>query len=72
MAKKRMQVVVMGRQGKWAFSFYGDPADLPTWQADGLEVMVVENTISLWAVECGLTRLWCFVQDVLNFRNPFR
>jgi hypothetical protein len=61
----RMFVDVTSRSGRcWTFHFYGDPKHIEEWRADGLEVYVVENTIPVWAVECGLTRIWCAVQDL--------
>ena len=63
---------IRGRRGEW-----GVTADMPMKQieamrADGIEVGILENTIPAWVVACGLTRPWCFVQDVFNFKNPFR
>ena len=65
---KRMSVVVRGDRKTWGFTFLGDPAHLQEWRADGLDVCVIENSIPEWAVRFGLTRLYCFVQDVLNFK----
>lgn len=39
---------------------------------DGIRIGIVNNTIPMWAVDAGLLRPWCFVQDVFNFRNPFK
>jgi hypothetical protein len=70
MARKLLMVTVRGTQHTWAFPFYGDPADMPDWAADGLDVVEVVNVIPDW-VPPGMTRLWCALQDVFNFKNPF-
>lgn len=71
MAKKLLSVTVRGRRHEWGFNFYGDPAHLEEWRRDGLEIDEIENIIPQWAVSCGLTRVYCFLQDTLNFKNPF-
>lgn len=69
---KKMMIEVRGKHKRWSFGFYGDPQYLEEWRADGLEVNVVENTFPLWVADWGLVRPWCFVQDIINLRNPFR
>lgn len=72
MAKKLMSVDVRGKDHSWSFNFYGDPKYLDEWLADGLDIKTIENIIPEWIVDMGLTRLWCFFQDLFNFKNPFR
>lgn len=72
MASKLMFVTVRGTQRRWSFNFYGDPRYLDEWRADGLEVHVIENTIPMWVADLGLGRAWCVMQDLFNFRNPWR
>jgi hypothetical protein len=72
MAKKLMIANVRGKQSTWGFSFYGDPKHIEEWRADGLDVIEIANVIPEWIAELGLTRAWCFAQDVFNFRSPFR
>lgn len=65
---KALSITVRGREHEWCFRFYGDPAHLDDWRADGLDVYAVENVIPRWA---GMwARLWCWVQDIINFKNP--
>jgi hypothetical protein len=71
MADKLMFIEVRGTAKRWCFNFYGDPRYLGDWRADGLEVNVIENTIPLWVAKLGLTRAWCFSQDLFNFKNPW-
>lgn len=66
----RCVVDVRGKQSEW-----GIPADLSkdaieAMRADGLNIIVPENIIPLWAVSAGLARPWCFLQDLWNFKNP--
>ena len=72
MADKLMTVFVRGRRSSWTFQFHGNPAHLADWREDGLEVYEITNAIPAWAVDLGLARAWCFVQDLFHFRNPWR
>jgi hypothetical protein len=72
MSEKLLFVTVRGRRHEWAFRFYGDPANLPEWRADGIECGVLENHIPAWIGELGLGAAWCFFQDIINLRNPWR
>lgn len=72
MAKKTLAINIRGRRKSWSFKFQGDPKYLAEWREDGLEIDEVYNTIPEWAVNAGLLRVWCFVQDVFHFRNPLK
>lgn len=72
MASKLLGINVKGKNKKWGFHFYGDPKYIEEWRADGLDITEIENVIPAWIVDLGLLRPWCFVQDVWNFKNPFR
>lgn len=72
MTKRLLGLEVRGYTKKWGFTFYGDPKYIPEWRADGIEISEIENIIPEWVVSFGLTRVWCFFQDVWNFKNPFR
>lgn len=67
MALKAHSITVRGREHEWCFRFYADPAHLDDWLADGLEVYAVENVIPRWM---PWPRLWCWLQDVFNFKKP--
>lgn len=67
----RCVVDVRGKQSEW-----GIPSDLSReaiddMRADGVSIIVPENIIPVWVVDLGLTRPWCFLQDLWNFKNPF-
>lgn len=64
---KSISITVKGRHKTWAFTFQGDPKHIAEWQADGLNVAEVYNTVPYWAQQLGLTRLWCRVQDAWQF-----
>lgn len=72
MGKKLMHLEVAGRTGAYGFTVEADPRYLEEWQADGVEIYLIENTIPMWVVNAGLVRPWCFLQDVFNLRNPFK
>lgn len=72
MSKKLLSVTVKGREHLWGFNFYGDPKYIPEWVADGLEITALENVVPLWIVTAKLVKPWCFLQDVFNFKNPFK
>lgn len=69
---KRMAIEVSGSERRWLFTFDGDPKHLDEWRADGLEIIVIENTVPAWVATIGLAGPWCFLQDIFNFRNPFK
>lgn len=72
MSKKLMGIEVRGKRKTWGFHFYGDPQYIDEWRADGLNVNVIEAVIPEWVADLGLVRPWCFMQDLLSFRNPWR
>jgi hypothetical protein len=72
MSKKLMGIHVKGKNKTWGFAFMGETEFLKEWQDDGLDVFLIENTIPEWVANLGLVRVWCFLQDVFNFRNPWR
>lgn len=69
---KLMTVTVRGREKNWCFSFYGDPAHFPDWVADGLDVVQIENTVPMNLPNWVPVRAWTVLQDIFNFKNPFR
>lgn len=68
---KQFVIHVRGKQHNWSFVFLGDPKHIDDWRADGLKVFEVVNSIPEWAVNLGLTHIWCRMQDVFNFKNPW-
>ena len=71
-SKKKMSITVRGHKNSYSFDFMGDPAHLDQWREDGLEVYEIHNTVPEWVADIGLIRAWCFMQDLFNFKNPFK
>lgn len=72
MANKLLSVTVKGKNHTWSFNFYGDPKHVAKWRDDGLEIDVIFNVIPVWVKDLGLTKVWCFFQDIFHFKNPFK
>ena len=72
MPKKLISITVKGRERTWSFNFYGDPKYIKEWRDDGLDIDEICNTIPEWVADLGLVRPWCFMQDLFNFKNPWR
>lgn len=71
MGNKLLSITVRGNGYAWDFEFMGDPAYIAEWRADGLEISEVVNVIPEWVVNVGLLKPWCFMQDLLGFKNPW-
>jgi hypothetical protein len=65
-------VTVRGNGHRWGINTYITKETASDWRADGLEVEEILNVIPVWIVDLGLVRPWCFLQDLFNFRNPFK
>ncbi len=72
MSKKLLSVTVKGNDKTWSFNFYEDTKYIDEWRKDGLVIDEILNVIPVWVVNMGLTRPWCFMQDIFNFKNPFK
>jgi len=65
---KLLSIEIKGKHKTWSFSFYGNPKYLDEWREDGLKINEVINTIPVWIVNLRLTKMWCFFQDLFNFK----
>ena len=72
MGKKLLSITVKGKQHEWGFNFYADPKHIPTWIEDGLDVVQIENIVPEWIVDIGMLKPYVFIQDLFNFKNPFK
>lgn len=70
MSKKLLTLSVQGATKTYSLTVIADPQYLDEWQQDGLEIYELVNTIPVWVADLGLVRPYCFVQDILNFKNP--
>ena len=64
---KLMALNVRGVRHGWSFHFFGDPADLSDWRADGLTVYQVENLVPWWVPHWAI-KPFCWLQDRWNFK----
>ena len=72
MGKRLAMIEVRGKRSGWCVAWHASKEQIEDMRADGLEVGIVENIVPAWVAEAGLARPWCFVQDLWNFKNPFR
>ena len=68
---RRYSLIVHGKHRTWSFTIDAYPAHVDDWRADGLIVDELIYSIPKWAVDAGLTRVWCRCSDVFNFRRPW-
>jgi len=62
---KRYAITIRGRRKEWSFPIWAKPEHVEEWRKDGLIVDEVLNVIPKWVVDLGLTRHWCWLQDIL-------
>jgi hypothetical protein len=62
-----MSVTVRGKTKTWSFEFVSDEKYIKEWAEDGLEIDIVCNRIPVWAVNLGLTKVFCRIQDAWQF-----
>lgn len=68
MAKKLMHLKHIAPDGKsFHFEVLEDPKYLPEWQARGIDIQLICNTVPTW-VPRGWVRPWCVAQDIFNFQ----
>jgi hypothetical protein len=71
-SQKLVSVDVRGDRKRWGVNFYASQGQIDAMRADGLEIWEVENVIPGWVVASGLTSPSCILQDLWNFKNPWR
>lgn len=70
--KDRFALIVRGRKHEWVFNIWAEPKCVEDWRADGLTVDRVLNEFPQWVAILGLVKLWCFIEDLYYFRNPWK
>jgi hypothetical protein len=65
--KTACRLIVHGRSQVWSFRVSEDPSHLAEWQADGLDIQPLLNTIPVPVHRLGLTKPWGWAQDAINF-----
>ncbi len=66
--KRLFSITVKGKTKEWSFNFEADEKYWNDWTEDDLDVALVQNIIPTWVVDCGMTKAWCFLQDIFQFR----
>lgn len=66
--KKLLSITVKGKSHTWSFNFYGDDKYLDQWRDDGLDIDEVVNVIPEQIAAFRLTKIYCFLQDMFNFK----
>lgn len=64
-------LIIHGRRHHWGITTPLPQATIDAMIEDGIEIDILENTVPFWINEAGLTRPWCFFQDIWNLKNPF-
>lgn len=52
----------------YSFKTYVNTKYLDEWRSAGVDIIVVENTIPITVVILGLTKIWCRLQDLWNWK----
>ena len=68
---KSVSVTVRGKRSEWVVDCVMRQGQIDAMREDGVSVDEIMYRVPAWAVSIGLTKPWCFAQDVYNFRNPF-
>lgn len=68
---KRVTIDIRGKASLWAVESLATTEEIAAMRADGLEVHELVNSGPEWIADLGLTRPWCILQDIWNFKNPF-
>lgn len=61
-----------GKKSEWGAVFDASPEMIADLKEAGHEIGFLENSMPAWVCDIGLARVWCFFQDIWNFKNPFR
>jgi hypothetical protein len=67
----RAILTVRGKTSEWGVTADMSKEQIEEMNADGIHVGILQNSVPMWVVDCGLLQTWCFFQDVWNLRNPF-
>lgn len=65
---KLYSITIRGKQHTWSFDCFVNPEFVDEWRADGIEIDEMVNTIPEWVADLGLSGVWCFLQDLWNFK----
>lgn len=61
-------ITVTGKSGKqYSFNFEASAEHVDQWHKEGFQIDEIVNVIPEW-LPSPLVRVWCFLQDIYNFR----
>lgn len=64
-------IEIRGKKSAWGVCWQASKSQIDAMREDGIEVGIVENIVPAWVADMGMTRPWCFFQDLWHFKNPF-
>lgn len=70
--KKPYTITIKGKEHAWSIDIQADPSHVNDWREDGLEIHEVLYSIPEWVVNIGFAKVWVFISDIFNFKNPFK
>lgn len=72
MSAKHYEVTIRGKQSEWSLPIAGKVTKqtIADWRTDGLEIIEIHNSIPTWWLLPA--KIWCWIEDVFNFQNPFK
>jgi hypothetical protein len=62
--KKVLGITIQRKTKQWNFETVGDEKHIEEWRADGVQIDEVVNKIPEWIVIAGMSRIWCFFQNL--------
>ncbi len=67
-------IEIRGKSSRWEVVWDAPQSQIDAMTEDGIEISTIENAFPEWVANLGLgpMRIWCFFQDVFNFKNPFK
>lgn len=70
--RRQAMMQVQGRERRWNVPVRIDDRMIRDLRDDGVRVDEIVHSVPRWAIERKLTGLWCFLEDVIRLRWPFR
>jgi hypothetical protein len=69
MSKRYYLLTIRGKTTEYCFTVIGDEKYLDEWRKEGIDIDPLEHDVPKWAVDMGLFKVWCWLQD-LGFLRP--
>jgi hypothetical protein len=62
--KKLYAITIRGNEKIWGIPVILDEKYLKDWEEDGIDICEIVHTIPEFVQWIGLTRIWCWLQDI--------